>query len=571
MKKDWIRKAAAILWMSLLPFAGFAQDEPEPAAAEDEAQESEGIATPEEVAEEIEAEPKKQEKPNRKNRFPNRNDSGDSSLVSIMTDAHLTADKAVEEMVTILGSSLVEGEVEREMVTVLGNSRLESKVGREMVTVLGNAYVNGTVGREVVVIMGNLELGPNADVRDITVVGGRVDKDLDAVVSGSYNEVPIYLPFVFDSWDSLHPYIYEGLALGRFVVPSIDWSWMLALGALGVLVLIAAAFPKPSIACVDAMENRPAQSIVSGFAFHLVGTTLISVLALLLIATGIGILAIPFLGMGMLFMWMLSIIAVYGVIGRRFGAKKNIAIATLIGGVSVTLFYAVPFLGVLVFLSISVVGSGAVVVSIFSALSKNGSRSRKSKAARVSQASRKRPEQSIKSSAISDAKSVPAPTEEEGPSVLGLEAEAPVDELPPPDEEALDVNEPVGFGPRFLALLIDFMVVTFGLVAIENFALFGSVDLMDNLLLFWFAYHLIFWMWRSTTLGGVALGLKIERTNGEDLTFGVSLVRSLASIISFVCLGFGFFWASWDEEKQSWHDKIAGTVIVRVPKGVSLI
>lgn len=76
---------------------------------------------------------------------------------------------------------------------------------------------------------------------------------------------------------------------------------------------------------------------------------------------------------------------------------------------------------------------------------------------------------------------------------------------------------------------------------------------------------------RGTTLGGIALGLKLDRVNGEELTFGVALVRALASIISFVCLGIGFFWASWDAERQSRHDKIAGTVIVRVPKGLSLI
>ncbi len=134
--------------------------------------------------------------------------------------------------------------------------------------------------------------------------------------------------------------------------------------------------------------------------------------------------------------------------------------------------------------------------------------------------------------------------------------------------ESIGDSIPVGFGSRFLALLIDFVVVVFCLVALEAF---GGLDLMDNFLLPWLGYHLVFWMWRGTTLGGIALGLKIERMNGEELTFGVVLVRALASIISFVCLGFGFFWASWDADRQSWHDKIAGTVIVRVPKGVSLI
>jgi uncharacterized RDD family membrane protein YckC len=34
--------------------------------------------------------------------------------------------------------------------------------------------------------------------------------------------------------------------------------------------------------------------------------------------------------------------------------------------------------------------------------------------------------------------------------------------------------------------------------------------------------------------------------------------------------GLGFIWIVFDDAKQAWHDKIAGTVVVRVPKGVPL-
>jgi uncharacterized RDD family membrane protein YckC len=35
--------------------------------------------------------------------------------------------------------------------------------------------------------------------------------------------------------------------------------------------------------------------------------------------------------------------------------------------------------------------------------------------------------------------------------------------------------------------------------------------------------------------------------------------------------GLGFFWIAFDHERQAWHDKIAGTVVVRVPKTVPLV
>jgi uncharacterized RDD family membrane protein YckC len=46
---------------------------------------------------------------------------------------------------------------------------------------------------------------------------------------------------------------------------------------------------------------------------------------------------------------------------------------------------------------------------------------------------------------------------------------------------------------------------------------------------------------------------------------------SLTSFLSALPIFIGFFWASWDPERQSWHDKIAGTVIARMPTGTPLL
>jgi uncharacterized RDD family membrane protein YckC len=35
--------------------------------------------------------------------------------------------------------------------------------------------------------------------------------------------------------------------------------------------------------------------------------------------------------------------------------------------------------------------------------------------------------------------------------------------------------------------------------------------------------------------------------------------------------GLGFFWIAFDPEKQAWHDKIAGTVVVRGAGARSLV
>ena len=84
-------------------------------------------------------------------------------------------------------------------------------------------------------------------------------------------------------------------------------------------------------------------------------------------------------------------------------------------------------------------------------------------------------------------------------------------------------------------------------------------------------YFVGLWTWRGTTVGGVVLGLKVARQDGERLTFLVALVRAFAGAFSLIFLFLGFLWIAWDKEKQAWHDKIAGTVVVRLPRGVPLV
>ncbi len=62
----------------------------------------------------------------------------------------------------------------------------------------------------------------------------------------------------------------------------------------------------------------------------------------------------------------------------------------------------------------------------------------------------------------------------------------------------------------------------------------------------------------------------MEKT-GKPLTFPLCVVllverrckRRSHHELSKLFLGLGFFWAIWDKDGQAWHDKIAGTVVLR--------
>ncbi len=77
-------------------------------------------------------------------------------------------------------------------------------------------------------------------------------------------------------------------------------------------------------------------------------------------------------------------------------------------------------------------------------------------------------------------------------------------------------------------------------------------------------YFVILWTWRGATLGQMALGVEIRNeADGRRISFGRSLLRYLGYLISSWILGIGFIWVAFDRRKQGWHDKIAGTVVVR--------
>jgi uncharacterized RDD family membrane protein YckC len=66
------------------------------------------------------------------------------------------------------------------------------------------------------------------------------------------------------------------------------------------------------------------------------------------------------------------------------------------------------------------------------------------------------------------------------------------------------------------------------------------------------------------TLGKRALGVRVRdiRTGGR-VGYGRAVIRYVGRIVSTLPLLLGYFWMLWDGDKQTWHDKLAATVVVR--------
>jgi len=76
---------------------------------------------------------------------------------------------------------------------------------------------------------------------------------------------------------------------------------------------------------------------------------------------------------------------------------------------------------------------------------------------------------------------------------------------------------------------------------------------------------ILFWFYKSATPGKMVVGAAIvdAKTLGKPST-GQLIGRYLAYYLSTVVLMLGFLWIAFDRRKQGWHDKLAGTVVIRV-------
>jgi uncharacterized RDD family membrane protein YckC len=67
------------------------------------------------------------------------------------------------------------------------------------------------------------------------------------------------------------------------------------------------------------------------------------------------------------------------------------------------------------------------------------------------------------------------------------------------------------------------------------------------------------------TVGMRVLGIRaIDAATGGRVDYGKAFIRYLVSLVSGLACLLGYFWMLWDPERQTWHDKVAGTFVVPV-------
>ncbi|MFT7375658.1 MAG: putative RDD family membrane protein YckC [Oceanospirillaceae bacterium] len=138
----------------------------------------------------------------------------------------------------------------------------------------------------------------------------------------------------------------------------------------------------------------------------------------------------------------------------------------------------------------------------------------------------------------------------------------------------MDDKEYAGFWIRFGAMLID-LVVMIILLYIPLTMIYGEEYWIGEQFIYGFwdvilgyivpiVVTIWFWLRYSGTPGKMATKLRIvDAATGNKMTTGQAIGRYFAYTIAILPLCLGLIWVGIDKKKQGWHDKLAGTVVIR--------
>jgi uncharacterized RDD family membrane protein YckC len=148
-----------------------------------------------------------------------------------------------------------------------------------------------------------------------------------------------------------------------------------------------------------------------------------------------------------------------------------------------------------------------------------------------------------------------------------------------------------GFVSRLMAFVIDVVIISFTIGTVTWFlsvtatvmqlrtflgfslsaipgsaefidALFGPVTAGVFIAFVIIAYQVIFIAFAGQTPGKALLGLRVVSLDGKRLGYGRAVLRLLGYLASGLPLYLGFIWVIFDDRRQAWHDKIAGTCVI---------
>ncbi|GGO83384.1 RDD family protein [Wenjunlia tyrosinilytica] len=127
------------------------------------------------------------------------------------------------------------------------------------------------------------------------------------------------------------------------------------------------------------------------------------------------------------------------------------------------------------------------------------------------------------------------------------------------------------WGSRFIALLVDGLIsgIPAMLLIIIGLAVKGGAGATLAVLGYVASFGVMLWLLHQKGTTGQSIGMKtvniqlLREVDGRPMGFGMAFVRYLCHIVDGIPCYIGYLWPLWDAKKQTFADKIMGTVVVK--------
>ena len=250
------------------------------------------------------------------------------------------------------GDILVKGRVQGDVDADFGDVSILAPVEGDVHAEFGDVYVNAPVDGDVDVGHGDVELGPKAHISgDLECESGRITGDKDNV-EGSITAQGMGMDF-----DESH---------GPDVLGFVGWLFA-ALAFAACAVLAAVVAPRPLAAAARRVEETPGRA----FLYGLISLPAFFLLCVVLAVTIVGIPLVLLLApayLAVLFAGALVAAFFLGTKVLMFTGRYRIgnAMAAVVGALILAATTFIPILGDLILYALCLLGTGAVILALFS-------------------------------------------------------------------------------------------------------------------------------------------------------------------------------------------------------------
>jgi hypothetical protein len=438
-------------------------------------------------------------------------------------------DRSGDQVITGRTYTLRAGETaEGDVIVIHGHARIEGVVDGDLALIGSDAEISGTINGDVVAVASKARFMEGAVVNgDFSSVVSAVEHDSDLHVNGSrinLDFLPTGTAIDLGQWLSGTIFFLRPMSPDSFI------SWFWALVILGLCLAIGHFFPKPVADTGAILRGRAPASFLCGLAI----VPAAALLCFLLLMTVIGAVAIPLVLAAVFAFALVGNAVVFQLIGQRIAPQmSNQKYPTLLwialGAVVCWVVYCIPVIGFLAGSIVLLAGLGSFSLYL------------------IERSKNRVPVAQLPAG-------TPAAVEPTKPAAPSPKPAASSPRLAPPLAVARTVPS-APFWPRLGANAIDLIVIV---------ALISLFHVHRVILPAWVLYRFAMYVWRSATIGELALGLRVQRFDGTLITgdYGTAVVRALSSLLSLLPLGLGFFWTLFDPARETWHDKITNTQVV---------